>query len=300
MPRFSVIVPVYNRAATVLPTLESVCDQTFADFECIVVDDGSKDGEELRAIVEELGDSRFRYVRRENGGASAARNTGIDEARGELIAFLDSDDQWLPEKLSMQLVRLREFPDRIAYCQCLVDRGVRKQWLRPRRGIGETEDVGEYLFVANEFIPTPTVALATSIARSFPWDESLRKAEDLDLALRLGKAGYRFEFVAEPLVIWTDTTEEHRASKAGGAADAQKFLTKHKPLLTPKAESGFRVSYLACELARMDRFGALRELAAGARSGISAKVVGRHLLRVLLPRQAYRTLVDLVVQVAGK
>jgi len=86
MPRFTVVVPVCNRAWSVLPTLESVRDQTFTDFECIVVDDGSADGEELRRVVEGLADPRFGYVRRENGGESAARNTGIDSTRGEFVA----------------------------------------------------------------------------------------------------------------------------------------------------------------------------------------------------------------------
>src|SRR5205085_10967484 len=164
-------------------------EQTFTDFECIVVDDGSKDGEELRQVVDGLGDARFRYVWRENGGGGAARNTGIDEAKGEIIAFLDSDDRWLPEKLAAQTDQLAGRPSDVAYCQCLVDRGVGKHWVRPHRGILPGENVGEYLFVRNEFIPTPTIAVPAQIARTVRWDPSLAKGQDLDFVLRLSEAG---------------------------------------------------------------------------------------------------------------
>src|SRR5688572_23811750 len=94
-PFFSVVVPVFNRGVTVLPTLLSVRNQTFGDYECLIIDDGSDDGDELRKTVEGLGDQRFHLIRRRNGGPAAARNTGIEAARGIYVAFLDSDDLFL-------------------------------------------------------------------------------------------------------------------------------------------------------------------------------------------------------------
>ncbi len=98
----SVILPVYNRSAVLQNAMRSVLDQSYRDLELIVVDDAST--EDLQPVVEGVGDPRVRYIRRtKNGGASAARNTGLAEAKGTYIAFQDSDDLWLPGKLQMQV-----------------------------------------------------------------------------------------------------------------------------------------------------------------------------------------------------
>ena len=299
-PKVSVVIPVYNRAHSVLPTLKSVQDQTMRDFECIVVDDGSQDGEELRRVVESLNDPRFHYVRRENGGGSAARNTGIDEAKGEFVAFLDSDDRWLPEKLRVQYDQLSQFPDRIVYCAAYVDRGVNKRWIRPTRGIREDENLGEYLFVSNEFVQTSSIALSTAMARGVRWDAALPKGQDLDFALRLEAAGYRFEYYPEPLVIWRDVTEQGRTSRAAGASYSQTFLAKNAQLLSSKARRGFRATYLAYDLAAEKPVTALSDLVIGAAAGVPLRIIARQFLRAFLPRKAYRGLVNRFVAAAGK
>jgi glycosyltransferase involved in cell wall biosynthesis len=299
-PRFSVVIPVYNRARSVLPTLESVRDQTFEDFECIVVDDGSADGEELRAVVEGLADPRFRYVRRENGGGGAARNTGIDEAEGEFLAFLDSDDRWLPEKLQVQSKQLQQFPNSVTYCAAFVDRGVGKNWIRPSRGMRKHEDVGDFLFVSNEFVQTSCIALSAAAARAVRWDGALQKGQDLDFVIRLQAEGYHFQFWPQPLVVWHDVTEAERTSRASGARHSEDFLKKNAHLLSQRARRGFRVTYLAYDLAKERPVYALRDLALGAASGIPLKIILRQFLRAFLPRKMYRTLVNTFVATAGK
>src|SRR5580658_4759361 len=103
-PRVSVVIPLYNRAHTIERALASVERQRFGDFEIVVVDDASSDGGAGKIGAR---DSRLRILRHEaNRGAAAARNTGVDAARGEYIAFLDSDDEWLPEKLATQIAVL--------------------------------------------------------------------------------------------------------------------------------------------------------------------------------------------------
>ncbi|MEE9299876.1 MAG: glycosyltransferase [Alphaproteobacteria bacterium] len=114
-PLVSVVIPVYNRADLVKRAIASVCAQTFRDFELLVVDDAST--EALRETVEGIGDPRIRYLRRgANGGAGAARNTGIHESRGAYLAFLDSGDEWLPEKLDAQIDHLKRQGDRAPLC----------------------------------------------------------------------------------------------------------------------------------------------------------------------------------------
>jgi glycosyltransferase involved in cell wall biosynthesis len=106
--KVSVVIPLYNKEKYIRRTVDSVLDQTFADFELIIVNDGSTD--QGPAIVREFTDSRIRLIDQENQGASGARNRGIKEARGELIAFLDADDEWLPDFLGTILRLSEEFP----------------------------------------------------------------------------------------------------------------------------------------------------------------------------------------------
>ena len=111
-PRISVIVPLYNKAPYVRRALDSISRQTFSDLEVIVVDDGSTD--EGPALVSAYGDERVRIVAQVNLGPGAARNRGIERARGELIAFLDADDEWLPDYLAESVRLLDEYGPRVA------------------------------------------------------------------------------------------------------------------------------------------------------------------------------------------
>jgi glycosyltransferase involved in cell wall biosynthesis len=112
IPRISVVVPLYNKAPYVRRTLDSIARQTFTDFELVVVDDGSTD--ESAEIVRLFADRRVRLVTQMNLGPGAARNRGIEEARGDLIAFLDADDEWLPEYLEEGVAQLDRYGPNVA------------------------------------------------------------------------------------------------------------------------------------------------------------------------------------------
>lgn len=105
----SVVIPLYNKEKQIAHTLQSVLNQTFQDFEIVVVDDGSTD--ESITEVEKFSDSRIRLIHQQNAGVSAARNRGIEEAKGELIAFLDADDEWKSEYLATQYHLYQKYPD---------------------------------------------------------------------------------------------------------------------------------------------------------------------------------------------
>src|SRR5712692_6541443 len=105
-PKVSIVMPAYNVAPYIGETLESIFAQTFADFEVIIVNDGSPDGDDLERALEPYR-NRIRYFKQENRGAGAARNTGLREARAEFIAFLDADDLWLPNYLEDQVKFIR-------------------------------------------------------------------------------------------------------------------------------------------------------------------------------------------------
>ena len=115
MPTVSIILPTYNRVGSVQAAIHSVLAQTYIDYELIVVDDGSTD--ETASHVREIADPRLIYVLHpQNKGAAAARNTGMRMARGDYIAFLDSDDTWHPQKLEVQVEFLKNSPDQVGGC----------------------------------------------------------------------------------------------------------------------------------------------------------------------------------------
>lgn len=300
-PTFSVVIPVFNRGSELIPTLRSVQQQTFADFECLVIDDGSTNGDEIASVVAGLNDPRFRYTRRCNGGGGAARNTGVEESRGRYIAFLDSDDYFLPRKLEVAIEFLTDDPLRVVYSKARVDRGVGKYWVRPSRPLGPEEDVGEYLFVRNEFIPTPTIVLHREMALHVKWDPNLRKGQDLDFTLRLQREGARFFMIEEPLVVWNDISEAGRASRTSGHEAPLKWLERSRHLLTRKAYLGYRATVLAYYLAGDHPMRTAKDLFVGcAVAGVSWKVTLRQIARAYLPRNTYRSLVNRFVAARGK
>jgi glycosyltransferase involved in cell wall biosynthesis len=232
-PRFSVVIPVYNRARSVLPTLESVRNQTFEDFECIVVDDGSADGEELRVVVEGLGDARFRYIRRINGGEGAARNTGIDAAAGQLVAFLDSDDEWLPGKLAWDSDASRT--NRVTFSQVIIARKGEWTGRRPTRGPESGEDIPEYLFRHQGFTAPSSIGMPLDLARKVRWDERVKFGADADFAVRVALAGAEFRMSETPLVVMHDDETEDRQSRLTDWRATKEWLDRIRPFISDRA-----------------------------------------------------------------
>ncbi|HEX7741278.1 MAG TPA: glycosyltransferase family 2 protein [Sphingobium sp.] len=299
-PFFSVVIPLYNRADIVRDTIRSVQAQDWRDFEIVVIDDGSRDNP--APVIEALGDPRVRYVRQENAGGGAARNRGIEEARGRYIAFLDSDDLFLPGKLSIMAKALAGDDDRtVLYSRMKVDRGVDRYWIRPERGIRDGEDVGEYLFCANQFMQTSTMVAPTELARRVLFDPALKKGQDLDFCVRLQGAGARFRMIEQALTVWLDASEAGRTSYVRGYETSLDWLDRCGHLLTNRARRGYRATVLAYHMAPIRPLVALRDLLVGmVAGGVPARVVARQLLRSYLPKPLYRSLVNGFVLRFGK
>ena len=193
----SVIIPTCNRAQWLPEVIDSVLKQTFHDFELIVVDDGSTD--ETSLVLREYSES-IRVIHQENRGVSAARNRGIHESKGEIIAFLDSDDLWNPRKLEIQVEYMKANPD-VMICQTeeiWVRRGVR---VNP--GKKHIKCSG---WIFDKMLPLCIVSpSAVMIRRSLfneigMFDESLPVCEDYDLWLRIGLR-YPIMLIEEPLIV---------------------------------------------------------------------------------------------------
>jgi glycosyltransferase involved in cell wall biosynthesis len=200
-PTVSIIIPCYNTAHFVGDTLASVFAQTRTDFEAIVVNDGSSDADALERAVAPYRD-RIVYLSQENRGPSAARNTGIRAARGEYVAFLDSDDIWERDYLDVQLAALeRDRSIDVLYPDALIfgdspHAGRRSFELSPSTGEVTFETVVTQ--ECNVFIFA--TARRDTILRAGMFDESLRSSEDFDLWLRILKAGGRIAYHHKALV----------------------------------------------------------------------------------------------------
>ncbi len=299
-PFFSVVIPLYNRADIVGDTIRSVQGQDWQDFEIVVIDDGSRD--DPAPVIEAIGDPRVRYIRQDNAGGGAARNHGIKAARGRYIAFLDSDDLFLPGKLSIMAQALKDDDGRtVLYSRMKVDRGVDRYWIRPDRGIRDGEDVGEYLFCANQFMQTSTMVVPSDMARKVLFDPALKKGQDLDFCVRLQGAGARFKMIDEPLTVWLDATEAGRTSYVRGYETSLDWLDRCGHMLTGRARRGYRATVLAYHMAPVRPVAALRDLIIGLfAGGVPPKVVARQILRSYLPKPIYRSLVNLFVLRFGK
>ena len=238
MPRVSVIIPTYNRAETLAAAIDSALQQTVGDLEVVVVDDGSTDG--TASVLASYDDPRIRpIVHATNRGANVARNTGIEHARGEYVAFLDSDDIWHREKLEKQLATLEERPEDWVgvYCDTAYDLTGSEGRLRERaasllsRGDGDvTMEGGEALIgniLTGDVHPGAgsTLLVRTAVARTVGgFDDTLDRFQDPEFCIRILYEG-KLAYVDEPLVVREETG--HPPADVVRTADRQ-YLEKHE------------------------------------------------------------------------
>lgn len=243
-PLISVVIPAYNSARHIGRAIHSVLAQLSPAFEIIVVDDGSSD--DTAAVVASFGDT-VRLIRQPNGGAAAARSTGIMAATGTHIAFLDSDDYWLDTKLQCQLAVLAQHPDLV-----LVSTGWR--WLPSSTSLFETDFAGPSFepnrlrlrpgwssLLPDPYLGTPTVLVRRDRAQQVGgFDRSLPSAEDVDFFLRVVD-GQPYALVDQPLVAFQIRAGSLTQTERGSyynlqvlerlAANRPDVMAEHGPLL---------------------------------------------------------------------
>jgi glycosyltransferase involved in cell wall biosynthesis len=200
-PRVSAVIPSHNRAALVPRAITSVLHQTFRNLELIVVDDGSTDA--TTAAVARFDDPRVRYIRLpKNNGQWYAENVGIAQARGEWVAFLDDDDEWLPEKLAKLLARAERAGASVVYSRKLRI-GYEGPILPKRdRPLPEGDVSVAVLTLLMPATPSVYVVRRDALIAVNGFDESLPAAQDVDLWVRLSVAGYSFAAVDERLTLY--------------------------------------------------------------------------------------------------
>lgn len=284
-PIVSVVIPTHNRPEETIRAVESARRQTFRDLEIIVVDDGSQDAGALQGQLERLNDRRIRFLAiSPNRGANHARNRGVDLARGKFVAFLDSDDEWLPNKVSAQVAMFEDDPGRtVCSCRAHIRTTVGARVVHatiPSRLIGPDDQLDEYLFCHRGALLTPSLMLPRGLAIDNPFDESLPRHQELGFLLRLASLGVRFKMNAEPLVIvhWESlrTTQRHLNPQASNL-----FLSRYSQLMSARARCGFWCGHVVVPLFMAGRY----------RDGLRALLAKRKLLGglVSMPRLAAQT-----------
>ncbi len=200
-PVVSVIIPTYNRAHLIGRAIRSVLNQTYTDFELIVVDDASADNTE--EVVKNIKDPRIRYIQHKiNKGGAATRNTGIKASKGKFIAFQDSDDEWLLEKLEKQMRFFNIVSDDVGviYCGFLRWDGKSAAYIPSSKIIVKEGDISKQILYGN-FVSTQTLLIRKEcLEQSGLFDEQLPRLQDWDLIIRLSKICH-FHLIDEPLVM---------------------------------------------------------------------------------------------------
>jgi hypothetical protein len=258
VPRLSVVIPAYNAAPYITETLASVFAQTFTDFEVIVVNDGSPDSSELKEAIRPYR-NRIVYLEQENRGPSGARNAGILAARGEFIAFLDSDDRWRPEFLATQVQVLSEDRADLVYGDGIF---TGEGPLAGRNQMKSSPSNGPATFRALlvedcKVLTSLTVVRREGILKAGLFDERFSHCEDYDLWLRMAHQGSKIVY-HKKVLGW------HRLRSGSLASADMKMLTGAIAVLT-KLDQQLQIDQETRDLLRRqrDRFQAKIDLEQG-------------------------------------
>ncbi len=198
MPTVSVVIPTYNRPDLIPRAVRSVLAQTFQDFEIVVVDDGTE--QRAEEAVKALGDSRVRYIAHEKSlGAPVARNRGVREARASLVAFLDDDDEWLPQKIEQQVATLTSLGKEVGFCFSSV---INVDDDKEERTV-VAEGVSDFSLTAlrkfNGFMTSTLLVHRDAFLAVGGFDEVFPSHQEAELMIRLSER-YQGVGIAEPLV----------------------------------------------------------------------------------------------------
>jgi len=224
----SVIIPTYNRSQLLIRAIKSVVNQTYQNFEIIVINDGSTD--DTDEVIKRVLDERITYLRHaDNKGAATARNTGIRAAKGEYIAFLDSDDEWLPKKLAKQIKILKSTLSKVGVIYTGSWRIMNhEKFYIPAPTISPKEgNIYNNILCGKYLVPTPAaVVKKVCFEKVGMFDESLPALEEWDLWIRISKH-FHFKYIDEPLLISYYTSGSISTNRRIFCKAMKSILKKH-------------------------------------------------------------------------
>ncbi|MCG2590776.1 glycosyltransferase family 2 protein [Rhodohalobacter sulfatireducens] len=246
----SVVLPTYNRVSVVDRAIKSVFSQTYNNWELLIVDDGSTDGTQMFIENKYGDDQRIQFLNRPSNrakGANACRNIGIEHARGSYIAFLDSDDRWTKEHLTIKLNYLINNKADAVFSGFYYQRNDRMipRNIKEYRGCKE---IGGYIYEKKEATSTPTIVCKRIPCLNIKFDEELQKHQDRDFVIRFDQF---YKIMSEPSLtvhVFTDST--NRISLSINHESTNYFLKKHATKLSSDALGNFYVSIAKATILR--------------------------------------------------
>jgi glycosyltransferase involved in cell wall biosynthesis len=229
-PLVSVVIPTYNRAKVLPRAIESVINQTYKKWELLIVDDGSSDGTKELVQKRYLNEGRIKLVKRPKDrpkGANACRNIGMEKAIGKFIAFLDSDDEWLPNHLNDCIAQTQKNEKFSGTYSGYILKRENYKFKKKSRPIKESESYLDFLL--NSRAPTPSYFLNRKKAMYIKFDESLQRHQDWDFFIRFGKKyEWTFNKALNVIVYW----EINSITKKIDFASCIKFYNKYGYTIT--------------------------------------------------------------------
>ncbi|RXZ01496.1 glycosyltransferase family 2 protein [Fictibacillus sp. S7] len=244
----SVVVPTYNREKLIRRTIKSVLNQTYSNFELLIIDDASTDNTE--AVVKTFNDSRIKYFKLEkNSKGTKPRNIGIKEASGEFIALLDSDDEWVNDKLEKQLKYVREtgYKDIVCFTGVIL-KDDKKEVLSSNESFDDKNDIMEYILLHDNVVQTSTYMLSSDLAKKTMFGENVKKHQDWDFCLRLKKNGANFIYLPEHLSIYYSDNREGRIANDLKYELSNEWAKSIKDVVSEKVYNAFLAKIVANQL----------------------------------------------------
>lgn len=233
-PLVSIIMPAYNAEKYIAESIQSALAQTYKRWELLIVDDGSEDGTATIGRKFASADARIKYLRRPNGGQGKARNTGLEKATGELVAFLDADDLWVPEKLALQVTAIRETESDLVFSDGVVfDEHSEPPTtipFRTIRGRFAGSEMFKLLLIENR-LPILSVLVrraALNAVNFFDEDRRYQNCEDYELWLKLAQYGAVFYGMDANLVRYRRHPNSMTASQINATAPMIAVLEKYR------------------------------------------------------------------------
>jgi len=251
-PDVSVVIPTFARPALVRRAVRSALAQSVHNIEVIVIIDGPDDA--TSSALGTITDPRLRVITLpKQGGAPNARNAGARAARAPYTALLDDDDEWLPDKLEVQLDLANQSSVELPIVACqLVSRTPRAEFIMPRRLPSSGEPLSEYLtvrrglFHGDGFIQTSTIMAPTELLRRVPFTLGMRRLQELDWTLRaLSHDGVDLIYADKPLVIWHTDEDRPRVSFESPWQQSLEWARRSRPLMTRRAYAALTMSVIS-------------------------------------------------------
>lgn len=303
----SVVIPTYNRAHVIGRALRSCREQSLRDFEVVIADD-EKSTDSIAEAIAAFPELSIRLLSGVRGKAAAARNAGVRAAAGTYVAFLDSDDEFLPPKLEACVAVLERGEADAVYSQTYVECGVDRLWVKPPRGIAASEDISEYLFVDQGWVHPSTLVLPRTWALKSPFAEGLGYGDDAQFAIDLVHAGARLKMIEEPLAIYHDTGgadhlslslyyEDFESSNNKAFVD---WMVGKRPLIPERAYLAFNVRVRARMIARSRPAEACAHLWRAYRGGVFGLAKSLYYTAQVFCPRLFRMARDLVVRWRGR